>query len=84
MNPLIVLKLLDLAMLGFTAYENYQEQRSQNDLISEELDVLRKQILLGEVDNEEALAAIDQLIGGVIGRRRAAFEALPKPPGHSL
>lgn len=83
MNPLIILKLLDLAMLGFTAYDRYREAQSQNDATSEAIDRLRKQILTGEVDTEEALAMIDEMIGSTISRRHAAFAALPKPTGHS-
>ena len=83
MNPLVILKLLDLAMLGFTAYERYREHDAQNDAVSDELGALRQRIMAGEVDNEAALAEIDTIIGSVISRRRKSFNSLPKPTGHS-
>jgi hypothetical protein len=81
MNPLIVLKLLDLAMIGFTAYEKYQSQQAMNAPVSDKLAMIRKKILLGEMSYERAAAEIEEVTNAVIERRHKAFDALPTP-GH--
>ena len=79
MNPLVVLKLLDLAMLGFTAWERYQEHAAVNREASERVAELRRKILVGEMSDEDAMAEIDAMITLMQSQRRAAFAALPKP-----
>jgi len=81
MNPLIILKLLDLAMIGFTAYEKYQAQQSMNSPVSDKLLTIRKKILMGEISYDKAAAEIESVTNEVIRRRHAALDALP-PPGH--
>lgn len=82
MEVAVLLKVLDLAYLGFTAYMDYQEQQTQNAQAAELVSDLRQRVLKGEVSEEEALAEIDKIIGGVVGKRRAALASLPAPTGH--
>jgi hypothetical protein len=83
MEAALILKLLDLAFLGFTAYQDFQMQQGQNQENADRIQALRIKLLKGEISEEEAMAQIDEVIGGIIGRRRAAFAQLPKPTGHS-
>lgn len=82
MNPLLLIKLLDLAMLGFTAYKRYQDNAGENARISAEMRDLQKQIAAGTVDEDAALAQIDGLIFELQSKMHAAVSRMPKPPGH--
>lgn len=82
MEVAVLLKVLDLAFLGFSAYMDYQSQQSENAHTAELVNDLRMRVLKGEITDAEALAEIDRIIGGVVGKRRAALAALPKPTGH--
>jgi hypothetical protein len=83
MEIAVLLKVLDLAFLGFSAYMDYQSQQSENSKTAELVNDLRMRVLKGEITDVEALAEIDRIIGGVVGKRRAALASLPKPTGHS-
>jgi predicted negative regulator of RcsB-dependent stress response len=82
MEVAVLLKVLDLAFLGFSAYMDYQDQQTQNAEAAEMVANLRQRVLKGEISETEALAEIDQIIGSVVGKRRAALAALPPPTGH--
>ena len=82
MEVAVLLKVLDLAYLGFTAYMDYQEQQADNAQAAELVNNLRQRVLRGEISEADALAEIDQIIGSVVGKRRAALAALPAPTGH--
>lgn len=84
MEIAVLLKVLDLAFLGFSAYMDFQEQQQQNAEAAELVSNLRQRVLKGELSEEEALAEIDKIIGSVVGKRRAALAALPKPTGHGV
>lgn len=79
MNPLVILKLLDLAMLGFTAWEKYAANQADNKETATRVAELRRRVLVGEISDEDALAEIDAMIGEMQGKRRAAFAKLPRP-----
>lgn len=79
MNPAVVLRALDLAVLGFAALERYTSAAAADVAVTESLSRLRVRLLRGEVSDDQALAELDLLIGGVIGRRRGALARLPKP-----
>jgi len=83
MQIALLLRVLDLAVLGFTAYHDHQAQSAQQKQDRELIAALRARILAGEIDEAEALAQLDQIIGGIIGRRRAALAKLPKPTGQT-
>lgn len=77
MNPLVVLKLLDLAALAFTAWGQYDMQKKQNDRTLGQIDSLRNQILAGTLSDEQANMLIDNMIAGIIKKRKEALKELP-------
>jgi hypothetical protein len=79
MNPVLVLKVLDLAMLGFAAFERYQSLQTEGDATLNTIERIRRQVLLGEIDQAEAMKQIEGLTDAISVRRRAAFAALPQP-----
>lgn len=79
MNPMIVLKLIDLAFLGLSAWERYDAAKSANAANASRLQDLRTKLLLGELDEDQAMAEVDALISDIRERRRAAFKWLPIP-----
>jgi len=79
MNPVLVLKVLDLAMLGFAAFERYQSLQTEGAATLDTIERIRRQVLLGEIDQAEAVKQIEGLTDAISARRRAAFAALPKP-----
>ncbi|MBT8147291.1 MAG: hypothetical protein KJN90_10595 [Gammaproteobacteria bacterium] len=83
MNPMVILKLLDLAMIAFAAYQSNKTQQQLNSPILDRLATIRKKVLIGEISPELASAEIEEVTNAVIERRLAAFDSLPKPPGHS-
>jgi hypothetical protein len=83
MEIAIALKLLDLAFLGASMYQDFQEQQRMNKEQQEFIMALRAQLMNGNITEAEMMAEIDKRIGSIIGRRRAALDALPTPTGHS-
>lgn len=79
MNPMIVLKLIDLAFLGLSAWERYDAAKSANATNASRLQTLRTKLLLGELDEDQAMIEVDALIADIRERRRAAFQRLPIP-----
>lgn len=79
MNPAIILKLIDLAFLGLSAWERYDAAKSANATNASRLQALRTKLLLGEIDEDQAMVEIDALITDIRERRRAAFNRLPLP-----
>jgi predicted membrane chloride channel (bestrophin family) len=84
MNPMIVLKLLDLAALGFAAWERYDERKRQGGAAMADIDNLRRRILAGTVTDDEASAEIDRIAGGIISARKQAIGRLPTYPVSEL
>lgn len=77
MNPAIILRLLDLAFLGLTAWERYDANRGSNTETSARIANLRQRLLTGDVSDDAAVAEIDALIESVRSRRVAAMSRLP-------
>jgi hypothetical protein len=77
MNPMIVLKLLDLAALGFAAWERYDERKRQGNAALADIDDLRRRILAGSITDDEASSEIDRIAGSLIEARKSAIGKLP-------
>ena len=77
MNAMIVLKLLDLAALGFAAWQRYDEAKTEGNRTLVEIDDLRRRIIAGTVTDEEASLEVDQIAGRLIATRKRAMDRLP-------
>lgn len=77
MEIAVILKLLDLAALGFSAWERYDERKRQGSAAMADIDSLRRRILAGDVTHEEASAEVDRIIMPIISARKSAIGKLP-------
>jgi hypothetical protein len=83
MNPLLLIKVLDLTMLAVTAGMTYMEARAKNRPTIEAIERLKSQALLGEVDEAEFATQVDELVRVATSARKAAKAAAPVPEGYS-
>ena len=84
MNPMIVLKLLDLAALGFAAWQQYDERKREGNAAMVDIEDLRRRILAGTVTDEEASLEVDKIAGRLISARKQAIGRLPTYPVSEL
>lgn len=80
MNPMVILKLLDLAALGFAAWERYETRKQEANVTLDAIDDLRRRILAGTVTDEQASIEIDRIAGRLIDARKQAMSRLPTYP----
>lgn len=79
MNAAVVLKALDLAILGLSAWSRYQETAGTRDVLVSEVALLRSKVLTGELTPDQVAKRIDLLIDQTIARRQKALADLPVP-----
>lgn len=76
MEAALLIKLLDLAYVGWTAYMRYQDAQQEVEPTLSDIRNLREKVLLGEVSPEEARKDIDLLLESSILRRREVISRL--------
>ena len=78
----VVIKLLDLAMLGVTAGMSYVDARNRNESTIVEIERLRSKLLLGETLDEADEGKLDLLVRQAQAARKAAKDSVPVPDGY--
>ncbi len=79
----VIIKLLDLAMLGITAGVSYMDARKHNAEIITEIEKLRSKLLLGEELSDTDEARLGVLVEQAQAKRKAAKAAVPAPDGYT-
>lgn len=80
----LVLKLLDLAALGFAAWERYDERKREGTAAMADIEDIRRRLLAGELSTEAASAEVDKMVGRLVMARKAAMGRLPTYPVSEL
>ena len=78
-EAVIIVRVLDLAALGFSAWQQYDERKREGNAAMVDIEDLRHRILTGTVTDEEAAAEIDKIAGRLISARKQALARLPIP-----
>jgi hypothetical protein len=74
---IVILKLLDLAALGFQAWQRYDERKRQGTAAMVDIEDLRRRIIAGTVTADEASVEVDRISSRLIDARKAAMARLP-------
>jgi len=78
----VIIKLLDLAMLGVTAGMSYMAARDKNESVILEIESIRSKLLLGETLDKADEARIASLVQQAQAARKAAKDSVPVPDGY--
>ena len=83
MNPALAIRIIDLAFVALSAWQNHQDQQAEDDETLREIRKLRERVLLGEVPPADLVNRIDGMIAGIVAKRKDARSRVPLPVGRS-
>jgi len=79
MEAMVIVKLLDLALLGITAGMSYAAARDKNEAVILEIEAMRSKVLLGEKLDEADEARLSVLVEQAQQARKEARARVPVP-----
>ena len=83
MDPLLAVKLIDLAIMAISAGLKYSEAYAKNEGAFDRLETARTKALLGEITEAELHSVLDEAIPTAQAARKAAKAAVPVPDGYT-
>jgi len=78
----LVLKVLDLAAMFYTGWQEHQKQTAVTNTKLDEIYALKSKFANGVLTTQQLIQKLNEIDNEVIAAFNDAFNAMPKPAGH--